>query len=59
MDPNLEALDQVRIRAIDLAIQFGPKLPVAPIIMGVGLIAPRRDVPLVGGALAGAGAAWP
>jgi len=57
MDPNLEALDQVRITAIDLAIQSGPKLLVAPIIMGVGLVAPRRDVRLVGRALAGAGAA--
>jgi len=57
MDPNLEALDQVRITAIDLAIKFGPKLLVALIIMGVGLPAARRDVRLVGGGLAGAGAA--
>jgi len=57
MGPNLEALDPVRISAIDLAIKFGPKLLVALIIMGVDLLAARRDVRLVGGGLAGAGAA--
>ena len=41
MDPNLEALNQVRIAAIDLAIKYGPKLLVALIIMGAGLVAAR------------------
>jgi small conductance mechanosensitive channel len=41
MDANLEALDQVRSTAIDLGMKFGPKLLVALIIMGVGLVIAR------------------
>jgi small conductance mechanosensitive channel len=41
MDVNLTALDQVRSTAIDLGMKFGPKLLVALVIMGIGLVAAR------------------
>ncbi|HET9403721.1 MAG TPA: mechanosensitive ion channel family protein [Burkholderiales bacterium] len=41
MDTNFAALEQVRSTAIDLGMKFGPKLLVALIIMGVGLLAAR------------------
>lgn len=41
MDANLAALDQVRNTAIDLGMKFGPKLLVALIIMGIGILAAR------------------
>src|SRR5262245_37351961 len=48
MDPNLAALDQVRITAIDLAMKFGPKLLVAIIIMVAGFMTARWTAGAVG-----------
>lgn len=41
MSENLEALNQARSKLIDLAIEFGPKLVVAILIMTVGIFAAR------------------
>lgn len=41
MEPNLAALDQVRITAIDLGMKFGPKVLVATVILVVGYLAAR------------------
>ena len=41
MDPNLAALDQIRVTAIDLGMKFGPKLLVAIIILTAGYVAAR------------------
>jgi small conductance mechanosensitive channel len=51
MDPNLAALDQVRITTIDLAMKFGPKLLVAIIIMVAGYLAARWTAGVVGRSL--------
>jgi small conductance mechanosensitive channel len=51
MDPNLAALDQVRITTIDLAMKFGPKLLVAIIIMVAGYLAARWAAGVVGSSL--------
>jgi small conductance mechanosensitive channel len=48
MDPNLAALDQIRITAIDLGMKFGPKLLVAIIIMVAGYFAARWAAAAVG-----------
>jgi len=52
MDPNLAALDQVRITAIDLGMKFGPKVLVAIIIMVAGYFAARWAAAVVGRPLA-------
>jgi small conductance mechanosensitive channel len=41
MEPNLAALDQVRITAIDLGMKFGPKLFIATVILVAGYLAAR------------------
>ncbi len=41
MNENLETLDQARSKLIDLAIEFGPKLLVAILIMAAGIFAAR------------------
>jgi len=41
MNENLETLDEARSKLIDLAIEFGPKLVVAILIMAVGIFAAR------------------
>lgn len=41
MDTNLKTLDQVQRTAIELAMQFGPRLVVALLVLGVGFYAAR------------------
>ncbi len=41
MDKHLDALDNVRSTALDMALRFGPKLVVALLIMSAGVIAGR------------------
>ena len=48
MEADLAALDQVRSKAIDLAMTFGPKLLVAIIILTVGYFAARWTAGAVG-----------
>ena len=51
MEADLAALDQVRTKAIDLAMTFGPKLLVAIIILTVGYFAARWTAGVVGRSL--------
>ena len=48
MEADLAALDQVRSKAIDLAMTFGPKLLVAIIILTAGYFAARWTAGVVG-----------
>ncbi len=51
MEADLAALDQVRSKAIDLAMTFGPKLLVAIVIMTAGYFAARWAAGAVGRSL--------
>jgi small conductance mechanosensitive channel len=46
MDEQLDTLEHAQQTAIDLAIQFGPRLQVALLILAAGV--PRREVRLLG-----------
>src|SRR5690348_14167970 len=52
MNDQLQALDQVRSTAIDLAMKFGPKLLVAVLILCAGYVAGRWAAGAAGRALA-------
>ncbi len=41
MDEQLETLQQIQATAVDSAVRFGPKLLVAVIIIGLGMVAGR------------------
>jgi len=41
MDNSLQAIDHLRVALIDMAVQFGPKLVVAILIMTVGVVVGR------------------
>ena len=41
MKDNLDAIDQIKTTAIDLAMKFGPKLLTAIIIVVIGMFAAR------------------
>jgi small conductance mechanosensitive channel len=51
MDPNLAALDQVRVTAIDLGMKFGPKLLVAMVILLAGYFTARWTAAAIGRSL--------
>jgi len=53
VNDQLQALDQVRSSAIDLAMKFGPKLVVAVLILFAGYMAGRWAAEAAGRALAG------
>ena len=52
MDDQLQALDQVRSAAVDMAMRFGPKLLVAILILIAGYVAGRWAARATGRALA-------
>lgn len=51
MDEHLQAIDQTKAAALDLAIRFGPKVLAAIVILAIGLIAGRWLGRLLAGAL--------